>query len=627
MDQDLEQLKRDPGVSGVYSRRIKLKKTGKELIAKCIFHSDSTPSFHISMFDGVLLYRCFGCSEKGDIFHFVQKTDNVSFQDAVEIVRKELGKEFKQAFSATKRAEQVFKPLSSTDKPTITYTLEEYSKLETALENSDEGKSWLKSRGISYEIAKEYHIGFKQDIGSSAGEKFKSIAKQGWIAFPCLVNGLVSTIKYRSIVSKEFTKQSGMSKGDATPLFPHDIIDPFEPVLLSEGEGDALVLLQAGFQAKSVQSSSNPLTSANKETLLEAEYVILAGDSDSVGEEYMNKVWSELQERTFKLKWPDNLKDANDVFLIKCKGNISEFQVLVKELINAAKATPIPGVCDLKESLLHGQKTDLEDNPFRYRWPWKSMDSMANILPGAVVYLSASSTGMGKTSIIMNSSIDNAIRGEVVLNYSTELDPSELGQIVVAHLCKKDRNNLTPKDYERTYNILKDTRYYIGHDPDLRTANQVLDMIEAGIRRLGIGTVILDHIHFVTLNEKDTVKAQENAMQRIKNMARKYRVKWINLGQPRKAKQEFRGKTTHLSDAKGSEMLVSASDVAFNLHRELAKVDDPSHPPKEPYEPLCKIYLQKGRSQGKGNAYTELMFNGSTCSFYEVDNFTEERII
>jgi len=625
-DQELVQLKSDPGVLGIYSRRGKFKKVGKDLVAKCMFHNDSTPSLKVTLFDGAYIYRCFGCDQKGDIFQFVQKMDNVDFQGAVEIVRKELGKEFKQAFSSTKRAQQIFKPISD-DKPTITYTLEEYSKLEKALEESEEGKAWLVSRGITYETAKLAHVGFRQDVGKSAGEKNTDIANKGWIAFPSIQNGVVSAIKYRSIIRKEYTKQSGMAKGENTPLFPDDIVDPFEPILLTEGEGDALVLLQAGFQTKSVQSSSNPLTSYNKEILLESEYIILAGDNDTVGEEYMNKAWSEIQERTFKLKWPDNLKDANDVFLIKCKGNIEEFKTLVKELIGVARTTPIPGVCDLKESLLTGQKTNLEDNPFRFRFPWKSMDSMANILPGAVVYLSATSTGQGKTSLIMNATIDNAIHGEVVLNYSAELDPSEYGQIVVAHLCKKDRNSLIPKDYDRAYNVLKDTRYYIGHDPDLRTANEVLDMIEAGIRRLSPGCVILDHIHFITLNEKDTIKAQENAMQRIKNMARKYRVKWINLGQPRKAKQEMKGKATHLSDAKGSEMIISASDAAFNIHRELAEVDNPSKPPKEPFEPLCKIYLQKGRSQGKGNAYTELMFNGSTCSFYEVDNFTEERII
>jgi 5S rRNA maturation endonuclease (ribonuclease M5) len=627
MTDDLNIIKKNPGVLKIYSKYIKLKKLNKEFISLCPFHQEKTPSFRISLFDGAYIWKCFGCAQNGDIIDFVSKIENSSLPAAVSLVKQELGLETKNLFSETKKAEQVFHSISGDEKQTITYTLDEYNKLENTLENSEEGRAWLASRGILYEIARENHLGFKQDIGNLAGEKNKDIAKLGWISFPCIENGVIVAIKYRSIKQKVFTKQSGMAKGESTPLFPNDQIDPFEMVLLVEGEVDQLTLQQAGFQVKSAQSSSSPLTAKNKEKLLEADCVILAGDNDTVGNEFIDKLWSELQERTFKLIWPDNMKDANETFLSRCKGNLEEFRKFVLELIQKAKSTPLPGVCDLKESLLTGQRTDLETNPFRFKFPWKSMDSMANILPGAVVYLSSTNTGMGKTSIIMNATIDAALHGEVILNYSAELDPPEFGQIVVAHLCKKDRNSLVQKDYERTYNILKDTRYYLAHDPDLTTANQVIDIIEAGIRRLGAGTVVLDHIHFVTLNEKDTIKAQENAMQRIKNIARKYRVKWINLGQPRKAKQDMKGKASHITDAKGSESLISGSDVAYNLHRELAKVDDPAHPPKEPYEPLCKIYLQKGRSQGKGNAYTELMFNGSTCSYYEVDNFTEERLL
>src|SRR4029077_9313858 len=100
--------------------------------------------------------------------------------------------------------------------------------------------------------------------------------------------------------------------------------------------------------------------------------------------------------------------------------------------------------------------------------------------------------------------------------------------------------------------------------------------------------------------------------------------KWFNLGQPRKAKQDSRGKATHITDAKGSEMLISASDVAYTIHRNVAKVDDTNHPPKEPYEPLTQVFLQKGRSLGTGNAYTELMFNGDICTFFEISKDQEE---
>jgi hypothetical protein len=617
-DQELLQLKSDPGVLGIYSRRTKLKKAGKDLIGKCCFHSESTPSLKITLFDGVYIFKCFGCSEKGSVIEFVQKMDNVDFQGAVEIVRKELGKEFKQAFSTTKRAQQVFKPISD-DKPTITYTLEEYAKLEKALEESEEGKAWLISRGITYETAKASHVGFRQDVGKSAGEKNTDIADKGWIAFPSIQNGVVSAIKYRSIIRKEYTKQSGMAKGENTPLFPDDIVDPFEPVLLVEGELDQLVLQQAGFQTKSVQSSSNPLTSYNKEVLLESEYIILAGDNDTVGEEYMNKAWSEIQERTFKLKWPDSLKDANDVFLIKCKGDIPTFQTLVKELMQKAKSEPISGVVNVQEAMLAGVRVDLENHPYRLHMPWKSMDKMANILPGSITYIFASQTGMGKSTLLANILTDAALKGEVVLNYSSELSFDESANMIASHILRKDRNELTKEDYIKAAKKMEGSRFYIGYDPDLQKANDILDLIEEAVRRLGAGTVALDHIHHAVRNEYDTIKAQENAMRRIKSLATKYRLKWINIGQPRKANQQTRGKLVMISDSKGSESIISDSDVVFAMHRELTEISDPNSPPTEPFEPLTDIHLLKGRSQGKGKAFTQLMFDGKTCTYYEID--------
>lgn len=608
---DLDLLKSHPGVLGIYRSRVKLIKSGSEFLGLCPFHSERTPSFRVSSHQGVLVWKCFGmCGIGGDVISFIQKLNNVDFKTAVESIKNELG----MSFADTKQADKIFSSLSEPAKA-ISYSLAEYNKFEQALASSQEGMDWLKSRGISIETAKKLHLGYRADIG-----KLDTVKNgKGWISFPSVVGDRVLSIKYRNVGTKAFSKQPGMAKGEQTPLFNSETIEPLEPVYLVEGEGDCCVLEQAGFKSVSIQSASTPLTAANKEKLLEADYIILAGDNDPAGNEYMNKLWSEMQERTYKLTWPEGMKDANETFLDCCGGNIEAFRNIVEELAAKARSNLMPGVSNLRETLKQAQRVNVIDSPYRWHWPWKSMDSMANILPGDVVYLSSTNTGQGKSSLMMNASIHNARRGEVILNYSAELSDQEYAEIVVSHLLKKDRHTLTPEDYkDKAYAILSGTRYYIGRDNDLNKVMDVLDLLEAAIRRSGAGTVILDTIHFVTTNESDTIKAQENAMNRIKSMAQKYGVKWFNLGQPRKATQQFKGKPTHVTDAKGSEMLISASSVAYALHRDCAVVDDPNNPPKEPYQPLTQIYLQKGRSLGTGGAYTELMFAGDICTFFPV---------
>lgn len=610
----LEELKRHPAVLGIYQSKLSLKRDGKEWVGICPFHSERTGSFRVSEHSGVWVWKCFGTAGtcgSGNVFQFLQKIDNIPFTEAVNKIKELVG----SSFSSTKFAEKAFRPFTETDKPAMSYSLAEFSKYEKALANSQAAKAWLKSRGItSYE---KQHIGFRQDVGKLAGEANAEIADKGWIAFPCIVGNQVLGIKYRSIVSKAFCKQGGMAKGDNTPLFNSETIEPLEPVIVTEGELDALVLEQAGFKAVSVQSASTPTTAANKEKLLEADYVVLAGDNDISGNEYMNKLWAEMQERTFKLQWPEPFKDANQFLLEAAGGDVEKFKVMVEELVTVAKSKPMPNISSLQEIMLTSGRVNLAQHPKRMRFPWARVDEMAIIVPGGIASVMATNTKMGKTVWTMQTTIHGARKHEeVVLNYQCELSPEEFSTIVTAHILRKDRNHLTAEDHQRAAKLLSGVRYYIGRDPTLSTVSPVLDLIEAGIRRLGATLVVLDHIHFICRNEQNEIQAQANAYQRIKNLATRYGVKFIVVGQPRKALQSARGKLVDLTDWKGSEAGTSDADAIFAIHRDRIKERDETT--KDDYDPLTTVHLLGCRSKGDGGTFAELMYFGKLATFEEI---------
>ena len=58
-----------------------LKRSGKTWKACCPFHKEKTPSFTCSSEKG--LYYCFGCQEGGDIFAFLMKMENLTFNEAL----------------------------------------------------------------------------------------------------------------------------------------------------------------------------------------------------------------------------------------------------------------------------------------------------------------------------------------------------------------------------------------------------------------------------------------------------------------------------------------------------------------------------------------------------------------
>jgi len=80
----------------IVSHYITLKRSGRNFVALCPFHSEKTPSFVVSQEKQI--FKCFGCGVGGNAITFVQKYENLSFWEAVkrvsEIARVELPKGF-----------------------------------------------------------------------------------------------------------------------------------------------------------------------------------------------------------------------------------------------------------------------------------------------------------------------------------------------------------------------------------------------------------------------------------------------------------------------------------------------------------------------------------------------------
>ena len=65
----------------VVSAAVLLKKSGKNYLGLCPFHSEKTPSFTVS--PDKQIFHCFGCGEGGNVFSFVMKQEGITFPEAV----------------------------------------------------------------------------------------------------------------------------------------------------------------------------------------------------------------------------------------------------------------------------------------------------------------------------------------------------------------------------------------------------------------------------------------------------------------------------------------------------------------------------------------------------------------
>ena len=323
------------------------------------------------------------------------------------------------------------------------------------------------------------------------------------------------------------------------------------------------------------------------------------------------------------------MKDANEFFLKSCGGQVSAFRTEIQKLVEVARSKPMEGVYDVRQSLLSANHTSSIDNPARMRFPWASVDEMAVILPGDVVTMYSTDSGMGKSTLALQATLYGAIKGgETVLNYQAEMTPQQIDTILTSHLLRKDRLTLGEEDYKTAGKSLPaGLKYYIGRDTSLTNIGQVLDLIEAAIRRFGATVVVLDNLHFLCRNAQDQVKEQSNASQRIKNLASAYNVKWVNVHQARKADQNHKRKVTHVSDMDGSKAIQNDSSVVFSIHREEIKhARDEENTGGHEYDPITEIRLQKVREKGPGKSYAQLLFVGGISTFSEVAKVEEPNL-
>ena len=140
----------------VIDRRVKLKKAGKNYSACCPLHDEKTPSFAVN--PERQCYYCVGCGAGGNAMGFVMEYERLDFREAAEGLAQTVGLEVPKddPRGGREAPKDQNKPLYE--------ALEHASKFyELALRQHAERHkvvNYLKGRGLTGEIARDFRIGF-----------------------------------------------------------------------------------------------------------------------------------------------------------------------------------------------------------------------------------------------------------------------------------------------------------------------------------------------------------------------------------------------------------------------------------------------------------------------------------
>ncbi|MDO7086497.1 DNA primase [Pseudocolwellia sp. AS88] len=145
--------------------RVPLKKAGKNYQACCPFHTEKSPSFSVSQ--DKQFYHCFGCGEHGNAISFLMEFDRLEFPDAIEELASHYGmtvprEDIKQTPAQQKQQQQVYAQKQD-DYALMEQISRFYQKQLRVASDKDTAIDYLKGRGLSGEIVKQFGIGYISD--------------------------------------------------------------------------------------------------------------------------------------------------------------------------------------------------------------------------------------------------------------------------------------------------------------------------------------------------------------------------------------------------------------------------------------------------------------------------------
>ena len=147
----ISEIKNKADIVDVISEVVLLKRTGKNYVGLCPFHSEKAPSFTVS--PGKQIFYCFGCTTGGNVFSFLMKHNGITFPDAAGILARQLGIEL-----PTKRMSPEQKRRISERETLLAINRDALDYFHKGLHHSDPNNrptAYLEKRGIIETIFRE----------------------------------------------------------------------------------------------------------------------------------------------------------------------------------------------------------------------------------------------------------------------------------------------------------------------------------------------------------------------------------------------------------------------------------------------------------------------------------------
>ena len=297
----------------VVGRYVQLKKGGANYMGLCPFHNEKSPSFTVS--PTKQFYHCFGCGAHGTSIGFMIEYSGMGFVDAVKELAQNCGMVVPEQDDKIPPAQRAQMQAQSMALSEAMSRAADYYKSQ--LRSAPNAIGYLKSRGLTGEIAARFALGFAPNGWDNLRSVFPDYEALALVEAGLVIdrvdeegNHRKRYDRFRERVMFPIRNTKGqviafggriMEQGEPkylnspeTPLFSkgHELYGLFEArqairdagyVLVTEGYMDVVALAQMGFP-QSVATLGTACTSTHVQKLLrQTDTVIFSFDGDKAG--------------------------------------------------------------------------------------------------------------------------------------------------------------------------------------------------------------------------------------------------------------------------------------------------------------------------------------------------------
>ena len=442
--------------------------------------------------------------------------------------------------------------------------------VDNLTELTDQAKAFLASRGISSGT----------DNLRSCRKYFAKIQRETEaLAFVTRgPTGQIASVKYRSLEDKSFAAQ-----GSQTRYWNLEHATPDQPLVISEGEMDALALIEAGItNAISVPSGAPSSLGGNKDDtryayIASAEKlysscpkVILFTDQDDPGRALADELARRIgKHRCYFVMVPPDCKDANDVLLKYGKEKL-------REVVEQAKPWPVAGLYDAihyTEKVLDlyskgagkGVSTGLS-----------SVDEIYTIAPGMVTVVTGVPSS-GKSEFIDQVMVNLANREGWSFCVASFENPPERHIIKLAEkhtglpFFDGPSQRMDQIGLASAIDWVNDHFLFIeAADGQPSTIDSILERASIAVMRKGIRGLVIDPYNFIEKSGKDSETEQVSDMlSKVKRFANSHEVHTWFVAHPQKMYRGQDGATPIPTgyDILGSSHWFNKCDFGITVHR------------------------------------------------------------